>query len=121
VKVTWDNKEWRRAKQRLSGLCPPPDDCDVIVRRVRMDDESFGDSEREEVKPEPGFEDEPTKYRYVIRVNSGLPTDFAIWVLIHEWAHVLVWPIYGERDTDHGAYWGVAYGKAYQAAYPSNQ
>lgn len=121
MKTGWENAEWRKVKQRLSGICPAPDECDVVVRRIKMPEDEFGTTEREELKVDPGFEDRAPQYRYVIRINSALPLDFATWVLIHEWAHVMVWPIYGERDTDHGPYWGIAYGKAYQAAYPTNQ
>jgi hypothetical protein len=121
VKTGWNNTEWRQVKQRLAGICPAPDESEIVIRRVKMGPDEFGDTERVEVPPEEGFEDAPPEYRYVIRINSALPTDFAVWVLVHEWAHVMVWPIYGERDADHGPYWGIAYGKAYQAAYPTNQ
>lgn len=66
-------------------------------------------------------------FRLRIRVSSRLPQEVAIEVLIHEWAHALVWR--GEQDLkrlqnvapheqkriDHGVKWGRAYAKVYCA------
>lgn len=63
--------------------------------------------------------------RFPIRVSSRLPVEFAIEVLIHEWAHALSWPRGQNRCTyrwqpmairgpiDHDAAWGRAYAKVY--------
>ena len=62
---------------------------------------------------------------FCIRVSSRLSQDFAIDVLIHEWAHALAWPrnkesfIYrwmplSERGPlAHNSAWGRAYAKVY--------
>lgn len=66
---------------------------------------------------------EPSRFR--IRVSSRLPEEFAIQVLIHEWAHALSWPrgqnccsyrwqpIAIRGPIDHDAAWGRAYAKVY--------
>ena len=66
---------------------------------------------------------EPSRFR--IRVSSRLPDEFAIEVLIHEWAHALSWPRGQKRCSyrwqpmairgpiDHDAAWGRAYAKVY--------
>jgi hypothetical protein len=66
---------------------------------------------------------EPSRFR--IRVSNRLPEEFAIEVLIHEWAHALSWPQGQKRwsyrwqpiairgPIDHDAVWGRAYAKVY--------
>ena len=66
---------------------------------------------------------EPSRFR--IRVSHRLPEEFAIQVLIHEWAHALSWPRGQNRcsyrwqpiairgPTDHDAAWGRAYARVY--------
>jgi hypothetical protein len=66
---------------------------------------------------------EPSRFR--IRVSHRLPEEFAIEVLIHEWAHALSWPRGQHRCSyrwqpiairgpiDHDAAWGRAYAKVY--------
>jgi hypothetical protein len=63
--------------------------------------------------------------RFDICVSSRLSEEFAIEVLIHEWAHALSWPRDERRFTyrwqpysirgpiDHDAAWGRAYAKVY--------
>jgi hypothetical protein len=52
--------------------------------------------------------------RYVIDLDSRLSPREQMMVLIHELAHVLVWEA-GDGDTDHGAPWGLAYSRVFQA------
>lgn len=66
---------------------------------------------------------EPSRFR--IRVSPRLPEQFAIEVLIHEWAHALSWPRGRKRCSyrwqpialrgpiDHDAVWGRAYARVY--------
>jgi len=66
---------------------------------------------------------EPSWFR--IRVSHRVPEDFAIEILIHEWAHALSWPRGQNRCSyrwqpiairgpiDHDAAWGRAYAKVY--------
>jgi hypothetical protein len=70
---------------------------------------------------------EPSRFR--IRVSHRLPEEFAIEVLIHEWAHALSWPRGQHRCSyrgqpmavrgpiDHDAVWGRAYSKVYCKVY----
>jgi len=70
---------------------------------------------------------EPSRFR--IRVSHRLPEEFAIEVLIHEWAHALSWPRGQSRwsyrwqpstirgPIDHDAAWGRAYAKVYCKVY----
>jgi len=70
---------------------------------------------------------EPSRFR--IRVSHRLPEEFAIEVLIHEWAHALSWPRGQQRCSyrwqpiairgpiDHNAVWGRAYSKVYCKVY----
>jgi hypothetical protein len=70
---------------------------------------------------------EPSRFR--IRVSHRLPEEFAIEVLIHEWAHTLSWPRGQSRwsyrwqpitirgPIDHDTAWGRAYAKVYCKVY----
>lgn len=58
------------------------------------------------------------KPHFVIRIDQRLRGDFAVWVLLHEWAHCRAWSL---RDThgpdweEHGPAFGVAYAECWRA------
>lgn len=54
--------------------------------------------------------------RFVIRVHHKLPDDWALYTLVHEWAHALSWSD-DPLVENHGAEWGVAYARCYQAIF----
>lgn len=98
----WNRKDWREAIDTLRTLCPLP--TQVSVTRVPLPDGDLGDCEKR-------------RGRFYIRISNEIPTDFAIWVLIHEWAHAMVWPLYKRRDRDHTSHFGIAWAEAYRAIY----
>jgi hypothetical protein len=98
----------RDACETLRVLCPT--DKPVVVVRAKMPDGDFGDCALGKHKG---------RKVYKIRLNSALPWDFQQWVLIHEWAHAMTWPVTHSRHDDHGSHFGIAYAEAYQAIYPS--
>ena len=98
-------KKLREAVDTLRVLCPTP--YPVEVRRVKMSVEDFGDSE---------FIKRGRRY-FKIRLNSTLPIEFQLWVLVHEWAHCMTWEISHRRHDDHGPFFGIAYAEAYNAIY----
>lgn len=54
-----------------------------------------------------------------IRIDSGACVAKQVDVLIHEWAHAMVWDYLfnlGEASS-HGDVWGLAYSRAYRAVY----
>ena len=61
------------------------------------------------------YDAEADAYRIVLD-NTITEPDFLIAVLIHEWAHCLVWGAAAQSlDDDHGSLWGNAYSMAYRA------
>lgn len=50
---------------------------------------------------------------YLVEVDANLPIEFATEIVVHEWAHALV---YNVNQDDHGPFWGVAYAEVYRAA-----
>jgi hypothetical protein len=61
------------------------------------------------------------KYHYSIRISPKLTGRFAVWALVHEWAHAMSWPIHHGRHPLHGAFFGVAYAEAYTAIYDDEE
>lgn len=99
------SKRLTEAIEALRVLCPT--EHPVEVRRVKMSPDDFGYAE---------FVSKGRKH-FKVRINSTLPADFQLWVLIHEWAHCMTWNICHRRHDDHGAHFGVAYSEAYNAIY----
>jgi predicted metal-dependent hydrolase len=54
---------------------------------------------------------QPKHRRFRIRIHKDLPEDVAIYMLVHEWAHLLTWDAPGD---DHGPHWSKAYGVIYR-------
>lgn len=98
----WDAAEWRRAKDALRVLCQPGKP--VTVYRAALGEGNFGDCE------DRGKD-------FLVRVNRDLCTDFAVWVLAHEWAHCLAWSTYKDRDKMHTAHFGIAWAETYRAVF----
>ncbi len=51
---------------------------------------------------------------YLVTIDPTLPEVMRVAVLLHEYAHVLVWDS-GEMDSDHGQAWGRQYSIVFQA------
>jgi hypothetical protein len=73
----------------------------VEVVRVESDDWGFSDWDEE-------------RETFVVSIREGIPHDYAVDTLVHEWAHLLVWD--AVQESDHGPIWGVAYARCYRAA-----
>lgn len=52
---------------------------------------------------------------YVIRIETALPRGYAIYLMIHEMAHVLQWIEYPNEPDDHGPGFGKCWARVYQA------
>lgn len=85
------------------------------VRVLRVDPAKF--------KSEPGkiadADFKESKECFVLRISNKLPTDVAIDVVVHEWAHLLLWdyPLAEKAEGDHHAEWGVAHARCYRAIF----
>jgi len=57
--------------------------------------------------------------KFLIRIDKRLSTQWAIRILVHEWAHAMVWfsPAAEGKEGDHHAEWGVAYARCYRAIF----
>ena len=51
-----------------------------------------------------------------IVVSEDLDSLLQVEVLVHEWAHMLLWGISEPEHRGHGPLWGVSYANAYRAA-----
>ena len=49
---------------------------------------------------------------YVITLNSLYCYDVQLKILMHEYAHIMVWD--AQNESDHDALWGVAYARVYR-------
>jgi len=49
---------------------------------------------------------------FVVRVRAGIPHEFAVDSLVHEWGHLLVWDAC--QESPHDDLWAVAYGRCYR-------
>ncbi len=63
----------------------------------------------------------PETRRFEIKISKELPYVFRIFVLIHEWAHVITWhQAYArcmkkrQMESFHSKEWGIAYAKLYR-------
>lgn len=54
--------------------------------------------------------------RFVIRIHPKLADDWALYILVHEWAHARAW-MDDPLVENHGSEWGVAYSRTYQAIF----
>ena len=81
----------------LKEKCP----CDlpVIIHRTRVPADRFGDCKN-------------SKTHFRIRVSNELEEEQAIHILLHEYAHALVWDKCCSED--HCNEWGKAYAKVYR-------
>lgn len=53
---------------------------------------------------------------YRIGISPGaLDPDFLVDIIIHEWAHCVIWGSNLDEGSFHGAEWGVAYAACYRA------
>lgn len=52
---------------------------------------------------------------FVLRIDPRTPPQMAGEMVIHEWAHMLVWHL--PFQEDHGAMWGIAYSECYRVAH----
>jgi hypothetical protein len=52
----------------------------------------------------------------IIHVDHELEDEAQAEVLIHEWAHGLVWDVSRSINDAHGPFWGLAYARAYKAS-----
>jgi hypothetical protein len=78
----------------------------VVVRRVSTTSDRYGDCTLKKSKGKPHF---------YVRIDKKLAYKMQVWVLIHEWAHCMVWD---ERHEDHGPHFGICYSSAYSAIFP---
>ena len=85
----------------------PPPVWSVRVRRVKLPDGTHGDCSL--CPPKGGGP------HYSIRVSSGLSAEAQVYVLLHEWAHALSWGSESHRIRAHGAEWGIAMSRIWQA------
>jgi hypothetical protein len=51
--------------------------------------------------------------RFVVTLDDDLSPEMRTEVLVHEWAHLLVWGA-SDQFGDHGPTWGVAYAWVYR-------
>ena len=63
----------------------------------------------------------PETKRFEIKISRELPHSIRIFVLIHEWAHVITWHQIWARckkkmrtESFHSREWGIAYAKIYR-------
>lgn len=49
---------------------------------------------------------------FIVAIDEDIGDELALWVLEHEWAHLLVWD--ASTEDDHGPLWGVAYARVYR-------
>lgn len=90
-------KHYREVIRALKDKCPA--DLPVIVRRVKVPTDRFGDCNR--------LDD-----YYLIRICRDLKEEQAIDILIHEWAHAISWTKC--TSEDHSNEWGKAYSRVYR-------
>lgn len=81
-------------------------DLPVKVRRMKIPADRFGDCDKKDD-------------HYMIRISKDLKEQHAIFILLHEWSHVLCWNKciangHDKIDDDHCDHWGKAYGKVYR-------
>lgn len=110
--------------------CPPPDAAQVALQ-ARLDE--IADVSVTVLRAAC-----PTDYPVTVR-RDALPPDVRGWtvltplgyeitisrqihspgemidVIIHEWAHAMMWPVVLSEDEEHAELWGVAYSRAYRA------
>jgi predicted SprT family Zn-dependent metalloprotease len=56
-----------------------------------------------------------TAPQFRIRIDRALPEEAQVYVLFHEWAHALSWGSESHRIRAHGAEWGIAMSRIWQA------
>jgi hypothetical protein len=101
-KHDWNLHAWAR---HLRVLAPPV--WPVRVRCLRLPEDTEGDCLLCVPKGKSPY--------YAIRVNSRLSPDTQVYVLLHEWAHALSWGSDSHRIRAHGAEWGIAMSRIWQA------
>ena len=71
----------------------------VQIRRLRLENDRWGDCDFDGKK-------------YKIRIDNRVSEQYAIFFLMHEYAHILAWD---KQQKDHGTSWGIAMSKIYCA------
>lgn len=89
----------------LRVLAPPV--WAVSVRRCKMPSGTHGDCTM--------LAKEGEAPRFIIRVDRKLDEETQVYVLLHEWAHALSWGSESHRIRNHGAEWGIAMSRIWQA------
>lgn len=52
---------------------------------------------------------------FVIRIESSLPRGYAIYLMLHEMAHVMQWCDFPDEAEEHGPGFGQCWARVYQA------
>jgi hypothetical protein len=55
-----------------------------------------------------------------LRIRKMDDTNHSLFILTHEWAHAMVWPLYKDRDPVHPGHFGIAWAEAYRAIFHEN-
>lgn len=94
-------KSYKSVVKILKKFCPA--DLPVRVRRMNIPADRFGDCDK--------IED-----HYLIRISKKLKEEHAIFILLHEWGHVLSWNkcIAINHLECHCNEWGKSYSKVYR-------
>ena len=96
-------RSWRETVALIKTLpCTYP----IRVRRCKTPDHSWGDCRLIRGRG-------PT--HFLVRVSSGLKEPSRTLVLAHEVAHALGWYPDHPRTEHHGAHWGIAMSRVWQA------
>ena len=88
---------YRQVVRMLKEKCPA--DMPVIVRRMKVPKDRYGDCSKKEDC-------------YVIRICREISEQQAIDILIHEWAHAISWDKCSSEN--HCNQWGKAYSRVYR-------
>lgn len=77
----------------------------VSVRRVKLKGDASAECTLKSCKD--------GSKKFLIRIDKRLPNDAAILVLIHEWAHLMVWSLETGEQEEHTIAWALAYKRVY--------
>lgn len=95
--------EFQRVAARLRKIVALPRGTRVLWRLVPCGPDIAGDCARTPAG------------NYVIRIESRLPRGYAIYLMLHEMAHVLQWVKFPDEPEDHGPGFGQCWARVYQA------
>jgi len=105
IQATDHASGFRKTARELRVLAPPV--WSVSVRRCKMPDGTHGDCALIAKNGKPPH--------FKIRVCAKLPEEAQVFVLLHEWAHAMSWGSDSHRIRAHGAEWGIAMSRIWQA------